>query len=179
MTTGKATADIIYAEQMTQRETLARIEARLDKLQDQAERAPRAQHATAQHASGKSGGGEVAPDSDMDSQYGDPEIRKDPPKWAGESMVGKRYSQCSADYLLSLAGFLEWKAGKNESEGTPDKIKYAGYDRRDAARCRGWARRNANGASGQPAASRPADDFGREAGADESDDQIPFLRKQP
>ena len=35
---------------------------------------------------------EIADDYDLDGLYGDPEIRKDPPRWSGESMVGKRYS---------------------------------------------------------------------------------------
>ena len=86
-------------------------------------------------------GGQVADDRELDSQYGDPEIRKDPPRYSGPSMVGKHYSETTAEYLGDLAGFLEWKAGKNEEEGTPDKIKYAGYDRRDAARARGWMAR--------------------------------------
>lgn len=78
------------------------------------------------------------PEVNIDGQYGDPEVRKDPPRWDGASCVGKRYSQCPADYLDNLAGFLQWKAGKEEAEG---KDKYAGYSRLDAARAIAWAKR--------------------------------------
>lgn len=83
----------------------------------------------------------------IDGQYGDPEVRKDPPRWVkdgGETCVGYRYSQCPPDFLDSLAGFLEWKAGKNDAEG---KDKWAGYDRLDAARARAWAARKREDAS--------------------------------
>lgn len=87
----------------------------------------------------------VASDFDLDSQYGNPEVRKDSPQWlklGGASYVGRRFSECPADYLESLASFFEWKAGKDEAEGTPEKLKYAGYARKDAGRARGWAKRN-------------------------------------
>lgn len=91
--------------------------------------------------------GAVAPASELDSQYGNPVIKKDPPRWSGPSFVGQPYSACSAEYLESLAGFLEWKAGKNEED--PERAKFAAYDRKDAARARGWAQRNRE----KPAAS--------------------------
>lgn len=78
---------------------------------------------------------------DIDDQYGDPTVRKDPPKWDGESMVGRRYSECPPAFLRKLAGFLDWKAGKTEQEGDPERQKYVGYDRKDAARARAWAER--------------------------------------
>jgi hypothetical protein len=87
----------------------------------------------------------IAPDSDLDSQWGDPEVRKDSPQWlkmGGESYVGRRFSECPPDYLEALASFFDWKAGKDEAEGTPEKLKYAGYARKDAARARGWAKRD-------------------------------------
>jgi hypothetical protein len=80
-------------------------------------------------------------DVDIDDQYGDPVIRKDPPKWDGASMVGRRFSECPPAYLRKHAGFLDWKAGKTEQEGDPARQKYVAYDRKDAARARAWAER--------------------------------------
>lgn len=87
----------------------------------------------------------IAPDHDLDGQWGDPEVRKDSPQWiklGGESYVGRKFSECPADYLEALASFFDWKAGKDEADGSPEKLKYAGYSRKDAGRARGWAKRN-------------------------------------
>ena len=102
---------------------------------------------------------EPAPAAELDGPYGNPEIRRDPPRWTGESMVGRRYSDCPVAYLETLAGFLVWKAGKNAAE--PDRAKYADYDRRDAARALGWADRNRAPA---PLATGP----------DDGPDDVPF-----
>lgn len=91
----------------------------------------------------------IAPDSDLDGQYGDPEVRADSPQWikqGGDSYKGMRYSLCPPDYLEALASFMDWQAGKDEATGDPEKLKYAGYKRRDASRARGWAKRNAKSA---------------------------------
>jgi len=92
---------------------------------------------------------QIATEDDLDGERGNPEISKDPKKWAdegGASYIGRRFSQCPADYLMAMAGLLDWKARTKETEGkaTGDdiKIKYALYDRLDAARARGWAKRN-------------------------------------
>ena len=84
---------------------------------------------------------EVASDADLDGKYGDPEIRRDPPRWDGPSYVGQKFSHCPADYLETLAGFYEWKATKDEAKGDEQSKKYARYARQDAARARGWAKR--------------------------------------
>jgi hypothetical protein len=94
----------------------------------------------------------VADDADLDGEWGAPAVRKDPKRWTGASYVGKKYSECPSDYLLQLAGLLDWQAGKDEEKGDTDSLKYAGYKRRDAARARGWAKRNA-GKTFAPAAS--------------------------
>lgn len=114
---------------------LDRIEAKLDQLLARQAPAPQASRFAVAP-------GAVAPASELDSQYGNPTVRKDPPKWSGDSHAGKPYSECPADYLESLAGFLEWKAGKDTENGDADSLKYAGYARKDAARARGWAQRN-------------------------------------
>lgn len=101
------------------------------------------------------------PDVDIDSERGNPVIRKDPPKWRGESCVGRPYSQCSPEYLRSLAGFLKWKAGKNAAEG---KDQYAKYDMLDCARALKWAERIER----SPQPSAPVVD------AELVDDELPF-----
>lgn len=119
-------------------------------------------------------GPSVAPDRDLDSQYGDPQVKKQPRDWSGTNMVGKRYSQTSPEFLDMMADFLDWKAGKNDedaedaSKGAEDRAsakKFAKYARTDAARARGWAARlragwkpkSANGAT--PSAGGAIDDW--------------------
>lgn len=82
----------------------------------------------------------VADDHDLDSPYGDPEVRRDPPRWKGEAMAGKRYSQTSPAFLECIAGFLEWAASQADAKGemTTGGKPRAPYLRRDAARARGW-----------------------------------------
>ena len=87
----------------------------------------------------------VADAAELDSKFGDVEIRKDPPRWKGESFAGKRYSQCPIEYLETMASFLDWKAAKDSEKGTADGDKYANYARKDAARCRGWIARKESG----------------------------------
>jgi hypothetical protein len=103
--------------------------------------------------------GSVATDADLDGRYGDPEVKRDPPRWDGESFKGRRYSACSSAFLLDLANFLDWKAGKTEEEGDPGRLRFARYDRLDAARARGWAARID---AGQVAQDDPTDESGSE-----------------
>jgi len=81
----------------------------------------------------------LLPDSELDSDHGNPIVRKDPTNWKGRSFQGKRFSECSPEYLDLIARVKEWSAGKNEAD--PAKKKYADYDRLDAARARSWAAR--------------------------------------
>lgn len=93
------------------------------------------------------------PDVDIDGPHGNPEIRRDPPKWTGESFAGRRYSDATPQYLRELAGFKVWSARKNDEKaaaGDASAEKYARYDRLDAARARKWALR-LEGQSGRPA----------------------------
>lgn len=111
------------AEKLHDLETrLAMVEAKLAALEAAAKAKPEA----------------GLPTVNLDSEHGDPVVRKDPPRWPGDTFVGKRYSDCTPEYLESLAGFLAWKAKKNDADG---KTKYAEYDRLDAARAQGWAAR--------------------------------------
>lgn len=118
--------------------------------------------------------GYPAPDGDLDSKYGDPEVRaKDPRDWTGVPMKGLKFSECPAEYLDLLADRFDYFAGKE-----PDPKK-ANYNRKDAARARGWAARKragwVNTATGEIMES--AGDGSFEAGGSEwivSDDDIPF-----
>lgn len=89
-------------------------------------------------------GGAVATDADLDSQWGDEDVKKDPPRWTkggGAPVAPCRMSACPPDFLEELASFKDWQAQKNDEKGTPEGKKYAGYDRKSAARARGWAAR--------------------------------------
>lgn len=79
----------------------------------------------------------VAPDSDLDGERGDPEVRRDPKRWSGAPQAPCRMSECPPDYLDVLADLLDWKAD-HPREG---KEQYVRFDRAAAARARGWAKR--------------------------------------
>jgi hypothetical protein len=118
-------------------ETMARIEKKLDML---------LAHLGANGArpAGKAGAsGVVADDADLDSKWGDPEIKRSPPRWSGPNYDGRRFSEADPAFLDAMAGFLDWKAGKAEEE---NKVSASGNPvapliRKDAARARGWAAR--------------------------------------
>jgi hypothetical protein len=133
-------------------QVLARIEAKLDQLLAQ----------PAAPVTGQS----VADDADLDSQWGDEEV-KDPPRWKGASHSGKRMSGCTPEFLDVYADFKDWCASRDEKINDPKKQKNAGYDRRRAAKARGWARRIRAG--WKPPVSEPVSGGGFE-GKSEYDD---------
>ena len=143
----------------------ARLEARL-----------RAEMGLAPHDVTKAAAPAVADDADLDGQWGNPQVRKDPPRWTGQSYAGANYSDCPPEFLDTLAGFLEWQAGKadekNEmaSNGKPRSM----YLKKDASRARGHAARNrAKAAPRRPAA--PSGVTGRGSMGDQDDgDDMPF-----
>lgn len=112
----------------------------------------------------KSGGVEPADDDELDGKYGDPAIRRDPPEkyWRGDRYVGCHLSECPADYLEAWAKYK--LACAFVADKDPAKAKYANYDRKDAARALGWARRIKAGQHTPKA--RPASDFGASEGSD-------------
>lgn len=136
---------------------LAALEARLSAVE--------ARLAGGATAGGSSGGG-IASDADLDGEYGDPIVKKDPKKWleqGGESYAGCRMSECPSDYLRMLASLFDWMAGKDEEKGKTYKNKRgedvptAPFNRTAAARARGWAKRN-EGKSAAPVAQSDAAD---------------------
>jgi hypothetical protein len=93
---------------------------------------------------------EPAPDSDLDTDDGNPVVDRDPPQWlknGGASMVGKRLSETSAEYCDAWAAFEEWKARKDTESGavTSHGKPKAPFSLRRAARGRGWELRHRNG----------------------------------
>lgn len=100
-------------------------------------------------------GKEIASDEDLDSKYGDPEVKLTPRDWTGDSFKGLHMSQCPARFLEMLAEMFDYfavqaeKTNKLTTTGKP----VAPYNRRDAARARGWAKRvRAGHVSAPPAA---------------------------
>jgi hypothetical protein len=96
---------------------------------------------------GSATAGAVAPDRDLDSKYGNPVVRLSPRDWTGEPCKGLKFSECPADFLDMLAETLEYFAGKSEREGatTTNGKPKADFERKDAARARGWAQRVRSG----------------------------------
>lgn len=112
--------------------------------------------------------------TDLDTQYGDPLVRaKDPRDWIGESQIGKSFSECPPEYLDLVASRLDFFAEKAEAEGTLTSTgkPVAPYNRRDAARARGWAARLR---SGWTPPAKDASGFPSDAAAPITDDDIPF-----
>jgi hypothetical protein len=129
--------------------------------------------AAASSSKASSSSAAAASDRELDSDRGDPTIKRMPPKWNGDDFTGYRYSETTSEFLESLAGFLNWKADRPQ-EGNE---KYAAYDRKDASRALGWARRLRSG--WQPASSgtaRGASDSGNnyDDGYGGGDNDIPF-----
>lgn len=97
--------------------------------------------------------GAVASDDDLDSEWGNPIVKKDPKKWVddgGESYAGCRMSECPPKYLYMLASLFDWMAGKDEESNKTytskqgKEVPTAPLNRKSAARARGWAKRNEN-----------------------------------
>lgn len=139
---------------------------------------------------------EIASDADLDSPRGNPEVRLVPKRWSGEDMRGRRFSEAEPEFLDMLADMLEWMANRNDETGAVDKNgnPKSKWDRLDAARARGWARRiradrgegdrgrssaarsGASGARSAPSTkgrSRPTDDIDG-MGDDGDAESIPF-----
>lgn len=103
--------------------------------------------------------GAVASDRDLDGQYGNPEVRTDPKRWNGPTFKGRRYSECSPEFLDVLAEFLEWQGQQSDrkNERTNNNKPVGDYRRQDAARARGWAKRIREGKVQQPQRETPSE----------------------
>jgi hypothetical protein len=86
----------------------------------------------------------IAPDTELDNPtYGDPPVKSAPRDWTGEFRVGQRMSECEPVLLDLLAERYDYFATKNDREqAVTDKGQpKSDYDRRAAAKARGWAKR--------------------------------------
>ena len=127
-------------------------------------------------AQGGGGSCAVASDADLDGKYGDPEVKaKDPRDWLGPTMKGRRFSECPPDYLDMVASRLDYFAERADEDGkTATNGKPVGhYNRLDAARARGWAKRIRDGRHVQTTEQEPTD-TGWAGSRDVRDDDIPF-----
>jgi hypothetical protein len=124
--------------------------------------------------------GEVASDADLDGKFGDPEVKKDPPRWTGSPVAPCHMSQAPAAWLDVLAGFKDWQAWKNDQDNEVDAKgrPKSYYSRLDAARARGWAKRIRDGKVAPPSAPPANNGWGNssEAPPDDlpDDTDIPF-----
>lgn len=86
----------------------------------------------------------IASDRDLDGKYGNPIVNFNPRDWSGESFKNARMSECPPDFLDMIAETFDYFASKaEEKDEQTDKGKpIAVYKRADAARARGWAKRN-------------------------------------
>lgn len=123
-----------------------------------------------------------APDSDLNSEWGNPTIRKTPAKWSGEVVEGRQMSDLHPSTLRALAkhfaSLADWHDREKhvDDKGRPKSF----YSRKDAGRALGWALRLE--ARGGRAPARPQhreESYAPpQAPAEEpatSDDDIPFL----
>lgn len=86
----------------------------------------------------------VASDRDLDSKYGDPVLKFKPRDWMGEDYRNCPFSQCPPELLDLVADSLDYFATKAEQEDrrTSGGKPVAEFNRKDAARARGWAKRH-------------------------------------
>lgn len=100
-------------------------------------------------------------EKELDTPKGNPIVRFKPRDWRGEDFKGKRFSECSPDFLETLAGTLSWMAAHPQA----GKERYAEGNRREAAIARSWARRLlASGWALAAAAPKPERPAGRPSG---------------
>lgn len=93
------------------------------------------------------------PDRELDAKNGNPVVRFPSKKWIGPNFEGKRFSECTPDFLEAHAKYLTWKADNPQA----GREKYSAGQRLDAARARSWARRlRAGGWTPPPPPERPA-----------------------
>lgn len=111
----------------------------------------------------------VADDADLDSKYGDPELKFTPRDWQGDSYKGRKFSECPAPLLDLVADSLDYFARKSEEAGetTSSGKPVAPYKRKDAARARGWAARVRAGRVPQAVAAGGDAGFGADLGGDD------------
>lgn len=86
---------------------------------------------------------EIAPDRDLDGKYGDPTLKFAPRDWTGASFTGRKFSECPPALLEMVAETYDYLAKKADEkhEMSNSGKPVSQYKRADAARARGWAKR--------------------------------------
>lgn len=89
----------------------------------------------------------VAADRDLDSKWGDPELKFNPRDWSGPSFKGRHFSECPPELLDLVAETFDYfaKQADEKHEMTDNGKPVADYKRLDASRARGWAQRMRSG----------------------------------
>ena len=92
-----------------------------------------------------SGSTEALDDHQLDKDWADKIVKKDPKRWDGPTQVGNRYSLCPPEWHDAQASLLAWKAQK-EREETPPKLRDNGKPwsestEFEAKLSRAWAKR--------------------------------------
>lgn len=104
---------------------------------------------------------QVADDRDLDGPHGNETVKFTPRGWHDSDGIykGNPMSQCPPAFLDLLGEAFESFAKKNADKGDDKK---AGYEKRSAARARGWARRLRDGWKPAQASAQDVidDDFG-------------------
>jgi len=109
------------------------LEARISKLEK-----------AAMAASIKAAVDEVFPFVKLDEEWADKQIKIQPRSWKGESMVGKKMSECPSDFLQELASYLQYMGSRDRMSPTPkcnaNGKPYWEYTLFDAKLARTWAK---------------------------------------
>ena len=99
-------------------------------------------------------GPRLAPDSDLDSKFGDEVVKFNPRDWSGTTFKDSHMSECSPEFLDMLAESYDAFAEKNIGIMTTAGKPKSEFDRRSARRARGWAARiRKNGTPPKPETS--------------------------
>lgn len=89
----------------------------------------------------------AAPDHELDRDFANFVVDKDPKQWKGESFAGSRLSETNAAYCRAVASLKSWKGDKEKAEGKTYQNKKGEtqqsceYSYKQAAWALGWAAR--------------------------------------
>jgi hypothetical protein len=95
---------------------------------------------------------QAASDRELDSSYGNPKIKFSLRQWTGRDYKGALMSECEPEFLDMYAEALLYSADHPKPDADP---KYTDWNRKDAARAAGWARRLRAAPAAPPRPARP------------------------
>ena len=123
----------------------------------------------------------AADDDELDSQYGDPEIKYMLKRGQDDKHIGMRMSECGPAYLRAVYASRITYINYLLQQEVPDEKKIT-YAKKDAARALGWAIRKETGkppiqaarASGDSGTPTEHEELKRNGYVADRDDEIPF-----